>query len=219
MAMLQHADSAFPGGAISFSQGLESLVNSGLVSGREQVADFLIAQLQQRWATLDRPILVHAADSAFDIDALATLDALIHAHTLVTEQRTGSIKMGNALLSIHSRLGSPGAALLAARIGAGSLRAHLPVIQGALWAQAGFDRSNIQIMAAHGLCTGLLSAAVRLSAIGFIDAQRIHSDAISVIEQLIAQPVTSADQINNFVPTVDIMCMHHETDDMRLFMN
>lgn len=217
--MLHFADSAFPTGAVSFSQGLESLVNSGLIYNAETVAHFLAAHLKSRWSTLERVVLVHAARSHDQPDHLYYLDSLTHAHSLVREQRHGSIRMGKGMLSIHRQLDSAGAHDLDDGIQAGDLHGHLPVIQGVLWAKAGFDIDTIQAMAAHGVCTGVLGAAIRLSAIGFVDAQRIHKRTLTLIEELISHPMPDVEHINNFVPLIDVYSMHHETDEMRLFMN
>ena len=63
LMLLQHSDSAFPSGAVSFSWGLETLVNRGIVTKADDVQAFLYAQLTARWASLDRIMLVHAHQS------------------------------------------------------------------------------------------------------------------------------------------------------------
>ena len=55
LATLQHADSFFPSGAVSFSWGLEALRADGLVQSADDVALFAAGQLRHRWATADRP--------------------------------------------------------------------------------------------------------------------------------------------------------------------
>jgi len=225
LGMLHFADSAFPTGAISFSQGLESLVNSGLINGAKSVSQFLSASntaqsntAQSNTAQSDSA-QSNTTQSVDQPDKLIHLDSLIHAHSLVSEQREGSIRMGKGMLSIHQQLDSDGIELLNNEIQAGRLHGHLPVVQGVLWSKAGFNITTIQAMAAHGVCTGVLGAAVRLSAIGFVDAQRIHKLTLPLIEKLISHPVPAVEHINNFVPLIDVYSMHHETDEMRLFMN
>ena len=76
LMLLQHSDSAFPSGAVSFSWGLETLVNRGIVAKADDVQAFLNAHLTARWASLDRIMLLHAHQSWNDPDRIAWLDTL-----------------------------------------------------------------------------------------------------------------------------------------------
>lgn len=219
LAAFQHLDSFFPSGAVSFSWGLEELSNRGLVTTRQDLFDFICAQLTHRWAGLDRPVLVHGHAAAFDFEALIDLDWLVEAQTLAVEQREGSRRMGAALLAIHTKLSTPGAKDYASRVREGFAAGHLPVVQGLLWGRLEFDSQLIQRMAAHGLCTGLLSAAVRLSVTGHVDAQHVLADLHPVIEEILTQEVADPGVLHSFVPQTEIASMNHETDEMRLFAN
>lgn len=48
LAALQHADGFFPGGAASFSWGLEALRNDGLVATADDVTQFIAGKLRHR---------------------------------------------------------------------------------------------------------------------------------------------------------------------------
>ncbi len=219
LAAFQHVDSFFPSGAVSFSWGLETMSNQGLISSRQDLLQFIRAQLANRWAVFERPVMVHAHTAAGDLEALAALDWRVEAQTLAAEQRGGSRRMGAALLAIHVKLETPDAEEYLSRIHENQGAGHLPVVQGLVWQRIGFDALLIQRMAAHALCTGLLSAAVRLAIIGHFDAQRILADLHPVIEGLLSEAVVEPDAIHSFVPQTDIASMNHETDEMRLFAN
>ncbi len=219
LAAFQHVDSFFPSGAVSFSWGLETMSNRGLVSTRRDLHQFVRAQLTNRWAVFERPVMIHAHAAAGDMEALAALDWRVEAQTLAAEQRDGSRRMGAALLAIHVKLETRDAEAYLARVHDGLAAGHLPVVQGLVWQRLGFDAQLIQRMAAHALCTGLLSAAVRLAIIGHFDAQRVLADLHPVIEDLLGQAVAGPDAIHSFVPQTDIASMNHETDEMRLFAN
>jgi urease accessory protein UreF len=70
LAALQHADSFFPSGTVSFSWGLEALRADGLVRTAEDVTQFIAALLRHRWATGDRPILAAAHATGDDLEAV-----------------------------------------------------------------------------------------------------------------------------------------------------
>ncbi len=218
-AVLQHADATFPSGSVSFSWGLESLCNQGIVKDVATVAGFVSAHLRGRWASLDRVMMVHAHYAALDLNEVAWLDMLVEAQSLSTEQRMGSSRVGAALLSTHRRLGSKVAEDYAEMIELGKAYGHMPVVQGLIWGQCGFDSTLIQCMGAHGICTSLLGAAVRLSAIGHIDAQIVHSNLIPLIARIVSTPVGRPDECHSFIPQIEIASMKHETDEIRLFVN
>jgi urease accessory protein len=60
LSALQHADSFFPSGAISFSQGLETLYADREVKDAETLATFVEGQLLYRWASMEAPAMVLA---------------------------------------------------------------------------------------------------------------------------------------------------------------
>lgn len=219
LSVLQHADSMFPSGAVSFSWGLEALVNRGVVTGRETLSEFMAAHVRGRWAGLDRPAIAHAHAAGDDLDRLARLDRLVEAQSLGTEQRMGSTRMGNAFLSVHRRLGTPPAADYARMVAQGRAFGHVPVVQGMLWRGLGFSRPQALAMAAHGLCTGMLGAAIRLSIVSHLDAQAIHSGLLPLIEEALSAPLCDPDEMHAFIPQIEIASMNHETDEMRLFVN
>jgi urease accessory protein len=219
LAALQHADTVFPSGAVSFSWGLEALYNRGIVTDSDMLSAFAAAHIKGRWANLDRVMMVHAHRARGDLQRICELDALTEAQSLSAEQRLGSSRMGDAFLRTHQKLGTPLAKDYAGLIRQGQAYGHIAVVQGLIWGQLGFEPLQIQAMAAHGICTGLMSAGVRLSIIGHVDAQAIHAGLLPVIASIIEQPVCCAEEAYSFIPQIEIASMNHETDEMRLFVN
>jgi len=219
LAALQHADTVFPSGAVSFSWGLEALYNRGIVVDSATLSAFAAAHIRGRWANLDRVMMVHAHRARGDLQRVAELDLLTEAQSLSAEQRLGSSRMGDAFLRTHQKLGTPLAKDYAAWIRQGQAYGHIAVVQGLVWDQLGFKPLQVQAMAAHSICTGLMSAGVRLSIIGHVDAQIIHAGLLPLIASVIGQPVLSAEDAHSFIPQIEIASMNHETDEMRLFVN
>src|SRR5215831_10973233 len=124
LTALQHADSFFPSGGTAFSWGLEALCTDRQVTSADDVRRFLEGQLRHRWATCDRLFLVAAHRASQDLDAVAALDRMLEAMTLPRELREGAARAGGALLGIHERLGTPGAADYRRRVRAGEGPGH-----------------------------------------------------------------------------------------------
>ena len=96
LALLQHGDSFFPSGAVSFSWGLETLVEDGRVHSVDSFSGFLVNQLRYRWATSDRAALAAAYGAGADLEAVIAIDRLVEAQTLALELREGSRRTGRA---------------------------------------------------------------------------------------------------------------------------
>lgn len=216
---LQHGDSFFPSGAVSFSWGIETLVADGRITNAEDVGRFIAAQLTGRWATSDRPVLIAAHAAAGDLGAIAHADALLEASALARELREGSRRSGGALLNVHTRLGTDGAAGYQALVRQGAAPGHAPAVQGLIGCAVGLDVDAASLVAAHGLCVGLLGAALRLGVTGHVDSQRLLARLHETITAIAAEPAPALDALHAYAPAADIAMMRHETQTSRLFAN
>jgi urease accessory protein len=219
LAMLQHGDSFFPSGAVSFSWGIEALGADGKIVKAADVERFVAHQLRGRWASSDRPVLCAAHAAGGDLECVFAADQLMEANSLAYEQREGSKRMGAALLNIHGRLGTSGAKDYQARVRAGEAPGHVAVIQGLLWRALGLDMDSACHMAAHGLSVGLLGAALRLGLIGHVDSQAILGRLHKSMDEILRTAPPPLGELHAYAPAADIAMMRHETQDSRLFSN
>ncbi len=217
--LLQHGDTFFPSGAVSFSWGLEGAFNEAWVGSSNELAEFLELQLRNRWATADRAFVHAAHEQSTDPAAIAELDQLLEAMTLPEEQRLGSRRAGGALLLAHEKLATPGAADYRRRQRSGDVLGHLAVVHGMLCAGLGLSAEESAVLSAYTCCSGLLGAAVRLGLVGHVDAQRILARAGPLIAELTDPPPPEADEATSFTPRHDLAAICHESQHERLFSN
>src|SRR6266436_5002684 len=99
--LLQFGDSMFPIGGFSFSCGLESAVQTGVVNDRATLHAFARTALEQA-ARGDGIALVaaHRAAAIHDIEALIAMDRRVFARKPSDETRTMSTRMGRKLTEI-----------------------------------------------------------------------------------------------------------------------
>ncbi len=217
LATLQHGDSFFPSGAISFSWGLETLHADGAVTNAATLARFVEGQLVHRWATSDRPALLLVHRAGADLDAAEAVDAELEALALPAELRSGSRRAGGALLGVHERLGTARAAAYRERVLTSRAPGHLAAAQGLVLRTVGSSEDEASAVSAHGLATALLGAALRLGIIGHLDVQRTLSALRPTIVGLLAAPMPES--LSAFGPEADIAMMRHEIQSPRLFAN
>lgn len=216
---LQQADSFFPSGGTAFSWGIETLIADRAADLRAELPAVLLAQLEERWATFDRSVVVCAFGADGDLHRLASIDAEVEAMLLPAELREGSRRAGASLLDVHQRLGTRGAADYQSALRSGLVLGHLAVVQGMVWRALGLTCLEAQAISAHAFCVSLLGAAVRLGVVGHIQSQRALSAAQEVIAGLLLQAALPLDACYSFVPQLDIASMRHETQVARLFVN
>jgi len=216
LAILQHADSAFPSGSFAFSNGIEGLAAMDVPLDRGTLRDIIAMFLRHRWATSDRiaVALAHRADA--DFDRLAQIDRAVEAATLAEPLRNGSRRNGNALLAAHLRLGTPGAAELRSQIEAGSAHGHLPIVQGFVWRARGMGEANAMLVSGYSTASGLVTATVRLGRIGAVEAQAVLAALLPVIAEL-SVPVPPDAEIESFMPWVDAAASRQARAHLRLF--
>src|SRR4051794_30523941 len=99
--LLQFGDSMFPIGGFSFSCGLESAVQTGVVNDRATLHAFARTALEQA-ARGDGIALIaaHHAAAASDVDALIAVDRQVFARKPSDETRTMSTRMGRKFTEI-----------------------------------------------------------------------------------------------------------------------
>jgi urease accessory protein len=218
LAALQYGDSFFPSGSVSFSWGLEGLAANGSVSNGDAVQGFVIGQLHARWCNCDRPVVV-AGYRAGSSDEVAEIDDYVETATSAAELRSGSRRMGEAMLSVFGRLGFDAATTYRDRVKRGGAYAHLAVMQGYLWREAGLSEREAVALSAHTLCTALLGAGIRLGCITHTEAQKALSAAREEVARMAACPVPPIDQISSFAFEAEIAVMRHARNDTRMFVN
>jgi urease accessory protein len=219
LAVLQFGDSLFPSGAVSFSWGLEGLAENGVVTGADDVRVFVIGQLNARWASFDRAVVVAAHRAMTDLDDIAAIDDRVEIQTPSAELRSGSRRMGEALLSVASRLGIGDAAVYRDRIKQGAANGHLAPMQGLVWGRAGLSEADAVALSAHTFCTGLLSAGIRLGCLTHIEAQHALIEARGEAARVAALPVPLLTDLSSYSIEAEIAVMQSATNTTRVFAN
>jgi urease accessory protein len=219
MALLQFGDSFFPSGSVSFSWGLEGLAENGVVTDAETVHAFVVGQLQARWAQFDRAVVVLAHRSMANLEAVAAIDDQVEIQTPCAELRSGSRRMGEAMLSVFVRLGIGDVPTYRELIKRGLGHGHIAPMQGLLWGRAGLSERDAVALSAHTFCTALLGAGLRLGCLTHIDAQRAMLEARSEASRLAELPLPAINELSTYGVEAEIAVMQHANNSARVFAN
>src|SRR5262245_12813699 len=220
--LLQFGDSMFPIGGFSFSCGLESAVQTGVVNDRVTLQAFARTALEQA-ARGDGIALVaaHRAAVSGDLDALVAIDRQVFARKPSDETRTMSTRMGRKFTEIGVEVvGAPLIRRWLARIAEGATPGCYPVALAVNFAAQGLSAREAFLVHHYGVATAILGAALRLMRVSHVDTQAILYDLNMGVEM--AYETASAAQLSDmagFAPLSDILAAVHTKAHVRLFMN
>jgi urease accessory protein len=218
LRLLQLASPGLPIGAYSYSQGLESAVEQGVVRERASAQTWLHHQLELNLARNDAALFCRLFDAwrAQDAAAAARWNNYVLATREAQELRAETLNMGNALIRVlrDAQLIERDAVVALAQL-------DQPTYPAVFACAAHRLGSDAQTALQTYLWTWLESqvlAAVKLIPLGQTDGQRMLRDLMPVIEAVTQIALTVPDSdLCNFAPAFAIASAQHETQYSRLF--
>jgi urease accessory protein len=195
--LLQLADAAFPAGGFAHSAGLEAALHFGEVDLDAFLEDTLrqTARFALPFVRAERP--------------LAELDALCDASILSHVANRASRAQGRALASAARRIFD---------IEIDAPYMHLAPVFGAIFRTLGVSERDTSAAFLHATARGVLSSAVRLGAIGPLEAQRVQHAASPLLDELLAS-CTHLDDAAQTAPLLELYGALHDRLDGRLFQS
>ena len=216
--LLQLASPALPVGAYSYSKGLESAVDAGIVRDAASAQDWLGDLLEFSVGRVEAPILLRLIDrwSVQDFGAVERWNLLFLASRESAELRAETLQMGYSLGRLLMELETTDEKALAPL-------AQLEEIS--FPAAFAFGAVRWKIPAAQALVSYLwawlenqVTATIKLVPLGQTDGQRI---LIALGERLASAAERAAaiadDELGSSAPGLAILSSRHETQYSRLF--
>lgn len=216
LSLLQLTNSAFPVGAYSYSEGLESLVSSGTVEDERSLKHWLEQELRCGAIRLEAAVMLrgYRAAKLGDLEALGYWNSWASAARETEELREQSWQMGRALVRLLQQLQPQLVPMLNAcgqpcnyAIAFGVVAAHWQITEQA--AVLGY---------LHSWATNLIGAGVKLIPLGQTAGQFVlsdlHSSMIAATEEILA---LEDDNLSSCTWGLALASMAHETQYTRLF--
>lgn len=216
-------DSAFPVGTFSFSNGLETASHIGLVRDGATLEEYASSAARQA-AFSDGVAALMAWRAANDGDygRIVDVDRGIILFKMNDEARMMLCRMGKKMAELSERLFADGSLMgrWLADIRASVTPGTYPVAQGIAFALAGLGEEELFASHQYGVINMILSAALRCVRVSHYDTQRILLRLSEHTPEHYARArIMTFDDMNSFVPEMDIMASMHEKGNMRMFMN
>lgn len=222
LALLQFGDSMFPVGAFSFSHGLESAVEEGVVHDQDTLVGFVTNAVHQA-ATGDAIAVLEAHRGARDgdHDRIRRADRAVHTRKLNEEFRTMTVRMGRKLAEASLRIApAPAMSSWLRDIDAGITPGTHPAGLGVALAERGLPESDAFAAHQYGVAVTMLSAATRLMRLHHLDAQAILFEVGQTAEEDYDRAAAATvDDMAVFAPMADALAGIHVGSFVRMFMN
>lgn len=217
-ALLHLASPALPVGAFSYSQGLESAIDTQWVTDETSARTWIESGVANVLARCELPFVAHqlARWNVNDGAGLAAADAQFLASRESAELRRETEQMGWSLKQLCLSLEWGDEARRA------TLAALAPVAQPSVFAFA-IAAHGIEIEAAlaayaFSWVENQAAAALKAVPLGQMAGQRIIVGLRGAIETAVERALaTSPDEINTFAPMLSVLSARHESQYSRLF--
>jgi urease accessory protein len=220
--LLQFGDSILPVGAFSFSGGIESAVQQGVVRDLASLREFVRTAIDQA-ASGDGIGLIaaHRAAVALDVDRLSAIDRQMMNRKLSDETRTMSERLGKKLTQLASRVApSPLMAEWLARILERRTPGTYAACLAVLFASVGLTERDAFVAHQYGVATTVLSAALRLMKVDHNDTQALLFEINARCGDAYEHAASARlEDMCGFAPMAEILAAVHARAHVRLFMN
>jgi urease accessory protein len=220
--LLQFSDSTLPVGAFSFSNGLESAVQLGIVRNAASLRQFVETVIRQA-SRMDGIAVLHAhrAARAGNHAAILAADRALWARRAGEEQQLMLSRMGRKFAELALRMGPfDQLGRWLADIRAGTTPGCFPVGQAVGLCHLGADEAEAFVVHQYAVSAMILSAALRLLRVDHLETQAILYAVQDRVEQdYLSVRDLSLDEMAVFAPVFDVLVAHHPTAHVRMFVN
>lgn len=221
--LIQFSDATFPVGTFSFSNGLETASYEKIVHDAASLEQYARAAARQAaFSDGVAALIAHRAAASGDYEALTRIDRQLMLFKMNDEARMMLRRMGKKLAELGVRL-FPGSEMLRQwldDINDEKTPGSYPVAQGIVFSLAGISEEDLYTSSQYGVINMILGAALRCVRVSHYETQEILFRIASEIPELFAEAKEMTfDDMNCFVPEMDILASLHEKGQMRMFMS
>ncbi len=218
LQLMRLASPSLPVGGFSYSEGIESAVESGRVDDEATASRWLVDQLHLGLARSDLPVVAAAlaAWQSGDDESVASLNQWFATTRETAEMRQQTEQMGRSLAAWLQHRGAADSRLQRLE----SLRPAptWPIAFALAAADSDATARDVLVAFAAGWAENMVQATMKAVPLGQLAAQRLllalSAEIVPVVDAALVLP--AADR-QAFTPMLAILSAQHETQYSRLF--
>lgn len=216
--LLQLSSPSLPVGAYSYSQGLESALESGLVKDEASARKWIVGMLHQVVARFEAPVFwrLLQAFAARDAQCVADWTERFIAARDTAEFRAETIQMGYSLAKLAAELDSSDAVLLALLQSQPEVPLPTALAYAAVALEVPHDAALLGML--FSWAENQVLVCVKSVPLGQVAGQRLLLSLRPELEAAARQAQQLADdELCNWAPGLSLLSMRHEVQYSRLY--
>lgn len=215
LKLLQLASPAMPVGAYSYSEGIETLVDTGAIASSQSLKHWLLQELKYGAIRIEAAVMVRAYQAAMgNVAVLVYWNQWLSAIRETEELRQQSWQMGRSLMRLLLELQPQ----LADVIDAVGNPCNFAISFGIAAAHWNINLSDAILGYLHSWATNLITAGIKLIPLGQTAGQQLllelHTNIINATEEILT---LEDDELSTCGWGLSLASMAHETQYTRLF--
>lgn len=222
MHLLQFSDSAFPVGAFSFSNGLETASFEKIVYDADSLEQYTRTALHQTiYCDAIAALIALRAAGQQDYTTLLKADQQVILCKMNAETRLMLTRMGKKMAEICTQI-TPGTLMTQwlEDIRREQTPGTYPLAQAIWFQQNDLTGKDLFASIVYGAVNMILNAALRCVKVSHYETQKIlHRLCKTAAKDYEAVKEMEFEDMQTFAPEMDIIASLHEKGKMRMFMN
>lgn len=220
LRLMQLVSPSLPVGAYSYSEGLETLVQTGTIAAATHLNDWLTQELNYGAVRIEAAMIARAHRSTLgaDLDQLIAWNHWLTAARESEELRSQSLQMGRSLLKLVQDLEPEQPLWQQFRSALPSEGCHFAIVFGMVAATWDISETAAILGYLHSWLSNLVSAGIKLIPLGQTDGQKLLLQLNPALETATQAIVELADEdLASCNWGLALASMNHETLYSRLF--
>ncbi|UVS70584.1 urease accessory protein UreF [Nitrososphaera viennensis] len=223
LSMMQLADSFFPTGMYTTSNGLEALFYSGRKMKPAELRELIRIYIEHQMGPADCAALGNAYEyaSKSDVKNVIRVDKILHSMKLVQEIRNASARSGTQMLRCTNFFVTKDKVLneYAAAIKSGQAFGPYPVALAVACNALSIPKRKAGLAMLYSFSVGMVGAALRLGMFQHLEGQKMIDELKPVIARTVDENINRpVEGMWQFAPQVDIVQMSHENMTSKMFI-
>ena len=222
LAMMQISDSFFPTGLYANSNGLESIFQNNKKITELEIIGIIKIQLKQQIGPTDLIVMTNALKfaSTKEFDKISEIDMKINSMKNIKEVREASKRSGIQLARcVNEFVNDEILEKYLEFYKKGMINGVYSVSFGLCANALGISPQKAGLMFLYGFIVSIVGAASRMGITQHYQAQKIIHDLKPLISQIVSESLDkSTKDLWQFAPHLEILQMHHEKMDSKMFI-
>lgn len=222
LAMMQISDSFFPTGLYANSNGLESIFQNNKKITELEIIGIIKTQLKQQIGPTDLIVMINTLKfaSTKEFDKISEIDMKINSMKNIKEVREASKRSGIQLARcVNEFVKDEILEKYLEFYKKGMINGAYSVSFGLCANALGISPQKAGLMFLYGFIVSIVGAASRMGITQHYQAQKIIHDLKPLISQIVSESLDkSTKDIWQFAPHLEILQMHHEKMDSKMFI-